>query len=111
MWIRRGGILKNVSEAKFKQEYAQRGYEPVVNEEPVPIAVQAPAPANEPETAPEPAEMPEAAEPAVEPEDEPDAEEPENELFVCPECGKEYKTEDGMNKHMKAKHESGETSE
>lgn len=24
--------------------------------------------------------------------------------FVCPMCGKEYKTEDGLNKHIKEKH-------
>lgn len=24
--------------------------------------------------------------------------------FVCPECGKEYKTEDGLNKHIEKEH-------
>lgn len=26
------------------------------------------------------------------------------ELFVCPECGKEYKTKDGLEKHVTEKH-------
>lgn len=26
------------------------------------------------------------------------------ELFVCPECGKEYKTKDGLEKHIAEKH-------
>jgi uncharacterized C2H2 Zn-finger protein len=25
-------------------------------------------------------------------------------VFVCPECGKEYKTEDGLTKHMEKEH-------
>ena len=28
--------------------------------------------------------------------------------FVCPECGKEYKTEDGLNKHIEKEHAQGE---
>lgn len=28
--------------------------------------------------------------------------------FVCPYCGKEYKTEDGLTKHMAKEHPSGE---
>lgn len=29
-------------------------------------------------------------------------------VFVCPVCGKEYKTEDGLNKHIEKEHSQGE---
>ena len=29
-------------------------------------------------------------------------------VFVCPYCDKKYKTERGLNNHIKAKHEDGE---
>ena len=29
-------------------------------------------------------------------------------VFTCPECGKEYKTEDGLNKHIEKEHSQGE---
>lgn len=38
------------------------------------------------------------------------SEEPAAEKFVCPHCGKEYKTEDGLEKHIKDKHPEGEQS-
>lgn len=28
--------------------------------------------------------------------------------FVCPYCGKEYKTEDGLNKHIEKEHPQGQ---
>lgn len=28
------------------------------------------------------------------------------ELFICPECGKEYKTKEGLEKHITEKHVS-----
>lgn len=43
--------------------------------------------------------FPEAA-PAVEPAQEPS--------FVCPICGKQYKTEEGLEKHIKDKHTEAE---
>ena len=33
--------------------------------------------------------------------------EPEEVLFTCPVCGKEYKTEEGLNKHIAEKHPDG----
>lgn len=27
--------------------------------------------------------------------------------FICPHCGKEYKTEEGLNKHIAEKHPDG----
>lgn len=27
--------------------------------------------------------------------------------FVCPKCGKEYKTEDGLNRHVEKEHVTG----
>lgn len=30
--------------------------------------------------------------------------------FVCPECGKEYKTEDGLNNHIEKEHKQDEES-
>ena len=29
------------------------------------------------------------------------------ELYKCPHCGKEYKTEDGLQNHIKEKHPDG----
>lgn len=29
-------------------------------------------------------------------------------MFVCPVCGKEYKTEDGLNKHIEKEHPQGD---
>ena len=38
-------------------------------------------------------------------------EEPESaEKFTCPHCGKEYKTAEGLEKHIKDKHPEGEQS-
>lgn len=28
-------------------------------------------------------------------------------VFTCPQCGKEYKTEDGLNKHVEKEHVTG----
>ena len=33
--------------------------------------------------------------------------EKQDEVFVCPHCGKEYKTQKGLDKHLE-KHEDGE---
>ena len=32
------------------------------------------------------------------------------EIFTCPHCGKEYKTAEGLEKHIKDKHPEGEQS-
>lgn len=32
-------------------------------------------------------------------------------VFVCPVCGKEYKTEDGLKKHIQEKHPGDEPTE
>ncbi len=32
----------------------------------------------------------------------------EDPKFVCPVCGKEYKTEDGLNKHIEKEHPQGQ---
>lgn len=32
---------------------------------------------------------------------------PQEEVFSCSECGKEYKTESGRDDHVSSKHESG----
>lgn len=37
-------------------------------------------------------------------EEEVDTEDNEEELYVCDECGKEYKTKSGLTRHMKDKH-------
>ena len=38
-------------------------------------------------------------------------EEPESaEKFICPHCSKEYKTAEGLEKHIKDKHPEGEQS-
>ena len=36
--------------------------------------------------------------------------EPAAEKFTCPHCGKEYKTQEGLDKHIKDKHSEGEQS-
>ncbi len=33
------------------------------------------------------------------------------EIFVCPECGKEYKTKDGLEKHIAEKHTTKQDNE
>ena len=38
------------------------------------------------------------------------SEEPAAEKFVCPHCGKEYKSKDSLAKHIKDKHPEGEQS-
>ena len=38
------------------------------------------------------------------------SEEPAAEKVVCPHCGKEYKTQEGLDKHIKDKHPEGEQS-
>ena len=38
------------------------------------------------------------------------SEEPTAEKFTCPRCGKEYKTAEGLEKHIEDKHPEGEQS-
>ena len=44
------------------------------------------------------------------PEAAPIEESASGEKYTCPVCGKEYKTEEGLEKHIKDKHPEGEQS-
>ena len=49
-------------------------------------------------------EAPELNEEVTEVSEEDVVEEVEQDVFICKECGKEYKTERGLNNHIKTKH-------
>ena len=88
MWIRKGPVFKNVTEHTFNSVFKARGY---VSAEPA-----------QPETVTKILDEPAQTEP---PEIAYDSED----VFTCQVCGKEYKTESGLEKHMAAKHKDGDT--
>lgn len=87
--IFRGGVAVT-EDLRRAERLRERGYEVTELAEPVPAV----APALQPEVIAEEST-------AIEPEPVPVAEQPaEPEKFVCPKCGKEYKSETAFKKHV-----------